>query len=155
MAKKKSTFWSDFKDFISKGNVIDMAVGVVIGGAFKDIVNALVNNIIMPLVGLLTGGKSVSELKYVIKEAVLDAEGAVIEAENAILYGDFIQKIIDFLLIAFCIFVVLRVMMKTKEKLEAMRKKEEEEAVAAPEAPAEPVETTDDILKDIRELLKK
>ena len=155
MAKKKSTFWSDFKDFISKGNVIDMAVGVVIGGAFKDIVNALVNNIIMPLVGLLTGGKSVSELKYVIKEAVLDAEGAVIEAENAILYGDFIQKIIDFLLIAFCIFVVLRVMMKTKEKLEAMRKKEEEEAAAAPEAPAEPVETTDDILKDIRELLKK
>lgn len=155
MAKKKSTFWSDFKDFISKGNVVDMAVGVVIGGAFKDIVNALVNNIIMPLVGLLTGGKSVSELKYVIKEAVLDAEGAVIEAENAILYGDFIQKIIDFLLIAFCIFVVLRVMMKTKEKLEAMRKKEEEEAAAAPEAPAEPVETTDDILKDIRELLKK
>ena len=154
MAKKKSTFWSDFKEFISKGNVIDMAVGVVIGGAFKDIVNALVNNIIMPLMGLLTGGKSVSELKYVIKEAVLDAEGAVIEAENAILYGDFIQKIIDFLLIAFCIFVVLRVMMKTKEKLEAMRKKEEEVA-AAPEAPAEPVETTDDILKDIRELLKK
>ncbi len=155
MAKKKSTFWSDFKEFISKGNVIDMAVGVVIGGAFKDIVNALVNNIIMPLVGLLTGGKSVSELKYVIKEAVLDAEGAVIEAENAILYGDFIQKIIDFLLIAFCIFVVLRVMMKTKEKLEAMRKKEEEEAAVASEAPAEPVETTEDILKDIRELLKE
>ncbi len=153
MAKKKSTFWSDFKEFISKGNVIDMAVGVVIGGAFKDIVNALVNNIIMPLVGLLTGGTSVSDLKYVIKEAVLDAEGAVIEAENAILYGDFIQKIIDFLLIAFCIFVVLRIMMKTKEKLEAMRKKEEE--APAPEAPAEPVETTDDILKDIRELLKK
>ncbi len=154
MAKKKSTFWSDFKEFISKGNVVDMAVGVVIGGAFKDIVNALVNNIIMPLVGLLTGGKSVSELKYVIKEAVLDAEGTVVEAENAILYGNFIQKIIDFLIIAFCIFVVLRVMMKAKERLEATRKKEEE-APAESETPAEPVETTDDILKDIRELLKK
>lgn len=153
MAKKKNTFWSDFKEFISKGNVVDLAVGVVIGGAFKDIVNAMVNNIIMPLVGLLTGGKSISELKYVIKEAVLDAEGAVIEAENAILYGDFIQKIIDFLIIALCIFVVLRVMMKTKEKLEAMRKKEE--AQPEPETPAEPVETTDDILKDIRELLRK
>ncbi len=152
MAKKKSTFWSDFKEFISKGNVVDLAVGVVIGGAFKDIVNALVNNIIMPLIGLLTGGRSISELKYVIKEAVLDAEGAVIEAENAILYGDFVQKIIDFLLIAFCIFVVLRIMMKAKEKLESVRKKEE---ITESEAPAEPVETTDDILKDIRELLKK
>lgn len=145
----KSTFFSDFKAFIAKGNVIDMAVGVVIGGAFKDIVNALVNNIIMPLVGLITGGKSVADLKWVIKEAVVDAEGAVIEAENALLYGDFIQKIIDFLLIAFCIFCVLRVMMKIK----AMTEKKEE---PAPEpAPAEPVETTDDILKDIRELLKK
>lgn len=146
----KSTFFSDFKAFIAKGNVVDMAVGVVVGGAFKDIVNALVNNIIMPLVGLLTGGKSISDLKYVIKEAVVDAEGAIIEAENAILYGDFLQKIIDFLLIAFCIFCVLRVMMKLKSLTE-----KKEEPAPEPEAPAEPVETTDDILKDIRELLKK
>lgn len=146
----KSTFFSDFKEFIAKGNVVDMAVGVVIGGAFKDIVNALVNNIIMPLVGLITGGQSISDLKYVIKEAVVDAEGAIIEAENAILYGDFLQKIIDFLLIAFCIFCVLRVMMKLKSLTE-----KKEEPAAEPEAPAEPVETTDDILKDIRELLKK
>lgn len=146
----KSTFFSDFKAFIAKGNVIDMAVGVVVGGAFKDIVNALVNNIIMPLVGLITGGKNISDLKYVIKEAVVDAEGAVIEAENAILYGDFLQKIIDFLLIAFCIFCVLRVMMKLKSLTE-----KKEEPAPEPEVPAEPVETTDDILKDIRELLKK
>lgn len=145
----KSTFWSDFKAFIAKGNVIDMAVGVVIGAAFKDIVNALVNNIIMPLVGLVTGGTSISDLKWVIKEAVVDAEGTVIEAENALLYGDFIQKILDFLIIAFCIFCVLRVMMKLKSLTE---KKEE----PSPEpAPTEPTETTDDILKDIRELLKK
>ena len=145
----KSTFWSDFNAFIAKGNVVDMAVGVVIGAAFKDIVNALVNNIIMPLVGLVTGGTSISDLKWVIKEAVVDAEGTVIEAENALLYGDFIQKILDFLIIAFCIFCALRVMMKLKSLTE---KKEE----PAPEpAPTEPTETTDDILKDIRELLKK
>lgn len=147
----KSKFFSDFKEFIAKGNVIDMAVGVVVGGAFKDIVNALVNNIIMPLVGLVTGGKSVADLKWVIKEAVVDAEGVVLEAENALLYGDFLQKIIDFLLIAFCIFCVLRVMMKMKALME---KKEEPAAEPAEEPAAEPVETTDDILKDIRELLK-
>lgn len=146
----KSTFFKDFKAFIAKGNVIDLAVGVVVGGAFKDIVNALVNNIIMPLVGLITGGKNISDLKYVIKEAVVDAEGVIVEAENAILYGDFIQKIIDFLIIAFCIFCVLRVMMKLKSLTE-----KKEELAAEPEVPAEPVETTDDILKDIRELLKK
>ncbi|MBQ8208605.1 MAG: large conductance mechanosensitive channel protein MscL [Clostridia bacterium] len=147
---RKSTFFSDFKAFIAKGNVIDLAVGVVVGGAFKDIVNALVNNIIMPLVGLITGGKNISDLKYVIKEAVVDAEGVIVEAENAILYGDFIQKIIDFLIIAFCIFCVLRVMMKLKSLTE-----KKEEPAPEPEVPAEPVETTDDILKDIRELLKK
>lgn len=146
----KSTFFSDFKAFIAKGNVVDLAVGVVIGGAFKDIVNALVNNIIMPLVGLVTGGKNISDLKYVIKEAVTDETGAVLEAENALLYGDFLQKIIDFLIIAFCIFCVLRVMMKLKSLTE-----KKEEVIEEPAAPAEPVETTDDILKDIRELLKK
>lgn len=148
---KKSTFFSDFKEFIAKGNVIDMAVGVVIGGAFKDIVNALVNNIIMPLVGLVTGGKNISDLKWVIKEATVDAQGVVLEAENALLYGDFLQKIIDFLLIAFCIFCVLRVMMKMKALME---KKAEVEEEKVEEVVAEPVETTDDILKDIRELLR-
>ena len=147
---KKSTFFKDFKEFIAKGNVVDLAVGVVIGGAFKDIVNALVNNIIMPLIGLVTGGTSVAELKWVIEAAELDAEGNVTVAENALLYGAFIQTIIDFLIIAFCIFTVLRVMMKLKSLTE-----KKEEPALPPEAPAEPVETTEDILKDIRELLKK
>ncbi len=147
MAKKKSTFWSDFKAFISKGNIVDMAVGVVIGNAFKDIVNKLVEKIIMPLVGMLTGGKSIEELKWVLKEAVMEGE-TVISDEVAIGYGAFLQTIIDFIIIALCIFTVLRVMMKMKEMV---AKKEEEPAPA----PAEPVETTDDILKDIRELLKK
>ncbi|MEE0968523.1 MAG: large-conductance mechanosensitive channel protein MscL [Clostridia bacterium] len=150
MARKKSTFWSDFKAFIAKGNVVDMAVGVVIGGAFKDIVNALVNSIIMPVIGIITGGKSIEELKWVLKAGTLDAAGEVVDPEIAIAYGAFLQTIIDFLIIALCIFTVLRVMMKMKDMLS-----KKEKAAAVEEAPAEPAETTDDILKDIRELLKK
>lgn len=147
----KSTFFKDFKAFIARGNVIDMAVGVVIGGAFGKIVTALVNNIIMPLVGLATGGMNIADLKVVLKPAVLDEAGAVVTPENALLYGAFIQAVLDFLIIAICIFTMLRVMMNIKKKLE----KPEEPAPVVEEAPAEPVETTDDILKDIRELLKK
>ncbi|MBQ8005071.1 MAG: large conductance mechanosensitive channel protein MscL [Clostridia bacterium] len=145
---KKSTFWSDFKEFIARGNILDMAVGVVVGGAFKDIVNALVNNIIMPIIGILTGGKSVEELKWILKAGTPDETGAIV-GEIAVQYGVFFQRIIDFLIIAFCIFVVLRVMIKLKTLTE------KKEAPAEEPAPAEPVETTDDILKDIRELLKK
>ncbi|MBQ6613857.1 MAG: large conductance mechanosensitive channel protein MscL [Clostridia bacterium] len=112
-------FGQDFKAFISKGNVVDMAVGVVVGGAFNKIVTSLVNDIIMPLVGLLVGGLNVSDWKWVIKEAVLDAEGAVVTAENAVLYGNFIQNIIDFLIVAFTIFVVLRVFTKLQKKKDA------------------------------------
>ena len=109
-------FGQDFKAFISKGNVVDMAVGVVVGGAFNKIVTSLVNDIIMPLVGLLVGGLNVTDWKWVIKEAVLDAEGAVVTAENAVLYGNFLQNIIDFLIVAFTIFVVLRVFTKLQKK---------------------------------------
>ena len=112
-------FGQDFKAFISKGNVVDMAVGVVVGGAFNKIVTSLVNDIIMPLVGLLVGGLNVTDWKWVIKEAVLDAEGAVVTAENAVLYGNFIQNIIDFLIVAFTIFVVLRVFTKLQKKKDA------------------------------------
>ena len=112
-------FGQDFKAFISKGNVVDMAVGVVVGGAFNKIVTSLVNDIIMPLVGLLVGGLNVTDWKWVIKEADLDAEGAVVTAENAVLYGNFIQNIIDFLIVAFTIFVVLRVFTKLQKKKDA------------------------------------
>lgn len=146
---KKSTFWSDFKKFIAKGNVIDLAVAVVIGGAFGKITTSLVNDIIMPLIGLVIGGLNVAELKYVITEAVVDEAGVIVTAENAIRYGNFLQMIIDFLIISFSIFVVLRIFMNAKKKFEKPEEPEE------PEAPAAPVETTDDILKDIRELLKE
>lgn len=114
----KSTFWSDFKNFIAKGNVIDMAVGVVVGGAFNKIVTSLVNDIIMPLISLLVGGKSVADWKYVITAA--DEEAGI--SESAVYYGNFIQNIIDFILVALTIFIVLRVFTKLQNK----RKKEEE-----------------------------
>ena len=98
-------FFRDFKKFISKGNIMDLAIAVVIGGAFSKIVTSLVNDIIMPLIGLATGGASVKDLKWVIKEA--DIVNGV--AENALLYGNFLQVVIDFLIIAFFIFVAFRI----------------------------------------------
>lgn len=144
-------FIQEFKEFISKGNVVDMAVGVIIGGAFGKIVTSLVNDVIMPLVSLATGGLSVADWKYVFKPAVLDeATGAVITAESALKYGNFIQTVLDFLIIAICIFIMLKIVLAAKS---AFVKKEEAAAEeAAEEAPAE---TTEQILSDIRELLKK
>ena len=155
-------FFSDFKAFVAKGNVIDMAVGVVIGGAFGKIVTSLVNDIIMPLIAIITGSeKSLTELKYVIKEAVMEGETEITPALT-LNYGNFIQLIIDFLLVAFCIFCILRTMMKVNAKLhakelaEAEAKKAEEEAKKKAEAEAEAnKETVEDILRDIRESLKK
>ncbi|MCM1489265.1 MAG: large-conductance mechanosensitive channel protein MscL [Muribaculum sp.] len=135
-------FLSDFKEFAMKGNVVDMAVGVIVGGAFGKIVSSLVNDIIMPIISLVTGGDGYKNLKYVItagKEAVGDA--AAVE-EVAINYGLFIQNIVDFLIIAFSIFVALRVIMKFK-------KKEEEAPAPAPEPTPE-----EKLLTEIRDLLK-
>lgn len=133
-------FFQEFKEFAMKGNIIDMAVGVVIGGAFGKIVTALVDNIIMPLVSLITGGVAIEDWKWVITEA--DEAAGV--AENALSYGLFIQAIVDFLIVALVIFAVLKAIMKAKSLFE---KKEEE---VAEEAPAE---TAEDILKDIRAAL--
>ena len=117
-------FFEDFKAFALKGNIVDMAVGVVIGGAFGKIVTSLVNDIITPLIGLLTGNVSLAELKFVLAPAVLDAAGEVTTPELAVTYGVFLQTIIDFLIIAFSIFVVLRVAMNARKKIEDMKKKE-------------------------------
>ncbi len=137
-------FMTDFKEFAMKGNVIDMAVGVVIGGAFGKIVTSLVNDIIMPAVGVLTGGMDFKEFKYVLQEAVMNGE-EVVSPEVTINYGMFIQYIVDFLIIAFCIFMVIRMMAKLK------RKKEEEPA-PAPEPPAPSNEEV--LLTEIRDLLR-
>lgn len=152
-------FFQDFKAFATKGNIIDMAVGVVIGGAFGKIVSSLVADIITPLISFATGNVNFKDLKWVIKEAVpevLSEAGEVITAgvpEVAMTYGNFLQAVIDFLIIAFSIFVVLRVLMNAQKKLEELKKKEEE--IAAEEAPVAPVETELDILKEIRDSLKK
>ena len=126
----------EFKAFALKGNVIDLAVGVIISGAFGKIVSSLVNDILMPVIGVILGGVSFIDLKYVITPASGDI------AELAILYGSFIQAIIDFLIIAFSIFLFT--------KLLAFRKKKEAEAPSAPPAPAPEVV----LLEEIRDLLK-
>ncbi len=142
-------FFSDFKNFAMKGNIIDMAVGVTIGGAFGKIVTSLVNDIITPLIGLITGGGTLADLKHVFSEAVVDEAGAVVVPENALLYGQFIQNIIDFLIIAFSIFLVLKIFMGAKEKMEKLRKKEEVQEEEAAPAPTEL-----EVLSEIRDLLK-
>jgi len=136
-------FWEDFKKFISRGNVIDMAVGVAVASAFTAIVTAFTKGFVSPLIAVITGGFSLSDLKYVYREAVLDPEtGAVTSPEVAFLWGEFVQKIVDFLIIALVLFTVMRIASaisahsaKIRDALNA--KKLEEEAAAAAEAEAQ------------------
>lgn len=160
MAKEgKKGFFTQFKEFITKGNVLDMAVGVIIGNSFKAIVTALTDKILMPVITWVVGDKSLDELKYVLKPAVLDEAGEVVTAENAIQYGVFIQSIIDFLLVALVLFVIIKSAMSFHDKREALMKKlKKEEEGAAEEAPAAPAEPTieeknAEVLKEIRDLL--
>ena len=116
MAKKKSTFGADFKKFISRGNVVDMAVGVVVGGAFSKIVTGFVNYIINPFVGIFLKSGSLDSIKTVITPEELNEAGEVVKAEVAILWGTWAQTIVDFLIIAFCIFCVVRLINKMRDK---------------------------------------
>ena len=136
MGKKKG-FIAEFKEFISRGSVVDLAVGVVIGGAFTAIVTSLVNDIIMPIIGLIIGGINFTGLKFVITPGTDEV------AEAAILYGHFIQSVINFLLIALTIFIVIKVMNKFH------RKKEEPKVEEAPKEPPEDIL----LLREIRDLL--
>ncbi len=156
-------FWKEFKEFAFKGNVISLAVGVVIGNAFGKITTSLVNDIIMPVFGWMTAGMQFSSLKWVLSPAVTDEAGNVVSAEAAITYGNFIQNVVDFLIIAFCIFLAVRMMNKATaaaaaaaEKLHLKKAEEEaakqEEAPAAPPAPPAPTEA--ELLTEIRDLLK-
>ncbi|MBQ3520048.1 MAG: large conductance mechanosensitive channel protein MscL [Clostridia bacterium] len=168
--KKKSTFMKDFKAFITKGNIIDMAVGVVIGGSFGKIVTGLVNYIINPFVAMFMQAGSLDSIKTVIKEAELDATGAVIAEEVAILWGTWLQTVIDFLITAFCIFVVLRIIMNVKNRFEseqiakaeaeaAEAKLKADEEAAALKARQDALEESTlkqaELLAEIRDLLKK
>ena len=141
-------FLTEFKEFAMKGNVIDMAVGVIIGGAFGKIVTSLVNDIIMPVVGIATGGVNFKDHKILLKAAETAADGTVINPEVMLTWGVFVQSIVDFLIIAFCIFVAIRRMNKLKKA--TIKAKEEAPAVAAP---AEPTKE-EQLLTEIRDLLK-
>jgi large conductance mechanosensitive channel len=133
----------EYKEFISRGNVIDLAVGVVIGGAFGKIVGSLVNDIVMPPIGLLLSGVNFKDIKWVIRKAEMDAAGAVAKPEVAISIGNFIQTGIEFLIIAWVIFLVVKA-------INSMKKKE----LSAPAAPPEPT-AQEKLLTEIRDLLKK
>lgn len=137
-------FIEDFKAFALKGNVVDMAIGVIVGGAFGKIVTSLVNDIIMPLVSIITGGDGYKNLKWVITQGREATETTAAVEEVAVNYGLFIQNIVDFFIIALCIFIALRYTMKFMKKEE----KAEEEA-PAPEPTKEEV-----LLTEIRDILK-
>ena len=144
-----SKFLKEFRDFAVKGNMIDMAVGIIIGGAFGKIVTSLVSDIIMPPIGLLVGGVNFTDWNVVLKEAVME-NGEVITPALTLNYGNFIQVLFDFLIIALSIFFVIRGINKMKD-LTSKKKAEEEAAAPAPE----PEPTKEEILlTEIRDLLK-
>ncbi len=132
MRKAGDCMWNEFKAFAMRGNIIDLAIGVVIGGAFGKIVTSLVNDIIMPLVGLLLGGLDFSGLSFTFGDAVVK-------------YGSFIQTIVNFLIISFSIFIVIRTLNGLRRKKEAEEEETAEEASDAQE----------ELLKEIRDLLKQ
>ena len=134
----------EFKTFAMHGNVIDMAVGVIIGGAFGKIVSSLVADVIMPLVGLLVGGINFSQLKWTIKPAVMDGD-AVVSPEVSLNYGNFIQVTFDFLIIAVSVFLMVKAINTLSKK------KKEEAAKPVPPPPSDEVK----LLAEIRDLLKK
>lgn len=136
----------EFKTFAMRGNVLDMAVGIIIGGAFGKIVSSFVTDVIMPPIGILVGGSDFSDLKLVLKEPVLGEAGKIITAGATLNYGMFINSVIDFVIIAFAIFMLIKGMNR-------LQRKEQEKAVEPP-APAEP-SNEEKLLTEIRDLLKK
>lgn len=129
-----NSFWKDFRKFITKGNVLDLAIAVVIGSAFSAITNGLVKFIINPVISLLTNGVSLDGWKTVLHPEELDEAGEVVSAEVAILWGEWIQTIIQFFIIAFCIFVAARIIRRVERTLRYRELKAKEEAEAKKKA---------------------
>lgn len=135
--------FKEFKEFAMKGNLVDMAVAFVMGAAFGKIVSAFINGLVMPIVGVLSAGIDFKELKFVISDAEVDAAGKIMKPETALMYGEFITVFIDFVIVAFVMFMVVKAMNKAKKK-------------QAQEPVAPPVPTEDQkLLTEIRDLLKK
>ena len=139
-------FFNEFKEFAVRGNVMDMAVGVVIGTAFGKITTSLVNDVFMPLIGLLVGGIDLGQLNIVLKPEVLDETGEVVTAAVTLGLGAFLSTVIDFILMAFVIFLTV----KAINRLHELGKKDEEE-----EPEEEPAPTSEELLTEIRDLLKE
>jgi len=137
------TFFKEFKEFAIKGNVFDMAVGIIIGSAFTKVVNSIVADLIMPVLSIFIGKINFKDLAYVFQEAELDERGNVLSAAITINYGNLIQSTIDFLIIAFCIYVVVRMFNKLRKKSE----NEEDGTVTTPK--------NIELLAEIRDLLKE
>jgi large conductance mechanosensitive channel len=135
------SFLQQFKEFAVKGNVLDLAVGVIIGAAFGKIVSSFISDVVMPPLGLLVGGVDVKHLNLILKEASIDANGTVVEAVT-LNYGMFIQNVVDFTFIAFVIFVAIKGISILKKRADTL----EEKPVASP---------TEKLLEEIRDLLKK
>ncbi len=171
MSKKngKKSLITEFKEFITKGNVLDMAVGVIIGNAFKAIVTAMTDNIIMPVVTKVVGKNSLTDIKTVLTEAVTETVVGengeqivnVITPELAIGWGLLLQAVVDFFIIALVLFVIVKVAVTFQQKrvelMEKLKKKEEEAVVEEPAAPAAPSieEQNKELLAEIRDLLKE
>ncbi len=150
MAKKRKIL-GEFRKFITRGNVMDMAVGIIVGTAFTAIVNSMVKDILMPFIGLIIGGVSFADLKIIITAATETT------TEVAIRYGMFIQKIIDFLIIALVVFFIVRTINRMRERMEARRKveikvEETKKEATPPPAPVIPADVK--LLTEIRDLLK-
>lgn len=150
MEEKKKGFFAEFKEFIMRGNVMDMAIGVIIATAFGKITTSLVNDVCMPLIGMLIGGIDLGKLNIILKPAVLDEAGEVVTEAVTLGIGTFLTTIIDFILVALVVFLVIKAMNKVHD---LTRKKEAQEAAEA--APAEPEPTKEELLlTEIRDLLK-
>ncbi|WP_313339066.1 large-conductance mechanosensitive channel protein MscL [Sedimentibacter sp.] len=139
--------WKEFKEFAFKGNVLDLAVGVIMGGAFGKIVTSVVNDLIMPLLGFLMAGMDFKSLKYIMSPAVMEGE-TIVKPEAAIMYGNFIQNVVDFLIVAVSIFIFIKLINKSKDKFI-----KQQEAAPTPEEPKGP--TQEELLAEIRDLLKQ
>lgn len=145
-------FFKDFIDFIKKGNVLDLAVGIIIGTAFNNIVRSLVNDIIMPLIGAM-GGTNIKEAKVILVDAVLNEQGEIVKNAVTLNYGIFIQFIIDFFIVAFSVFIILKIVKRLQNSAEKTKKKLSKKDQTSQET-VPPKPTTEQLLTEIRDLLK-
>ncbi|MDO4978996.1 MAG: large-conductance mechanosensitive channel protein MscL [Candidatus Saccharibacteria bacterium] len=150
MLRKQPAFIREFNEFINRGNVIDLAVGVIIGAAFQKIVSSLVNDIIMPLVGTTMGGVDFSNLEITVKSPFVEGEAAHIT------YGNFIQNVVDFLIVAFCVFLFVKFINKITRRKDAKKEaQDKKDTKAQNDATAKTDSTNEEILKTLKKIEKK